>query len=200
MKPSIAVVLSLTLVGSALAQERPAATPPDPAREARLSWFREAKYGLFIHWGLYAIPAGEWKGKPVPGIGEWIMNRAKIPVREYEALAKQWNPVKFDAEAWVRLAQDAGMRYIVITSKHHDGFALFKSGVSDFNVVDATPFKRDIIKELAAACARRGLRFGVGLGEQAAVHLVAMCHLEETRCHFALRDLAHHRLDLFKHD
>ena len=127
MKLSIAVTLALALSGAALAQERPAAAPPDPAREARLSWFREAKYGLFIHWGLYAIPAGEWKGKAVPGIGEWIMNRAKIPVREYETLAAQWNPVKFDAEAWVRLAQDAGMRYVVITSKHHDGFALFDS-------------------------------------------------------------------------
>jgi hypothetical protein len=108
MKPSIAVTLFLALSGGAFAQERPAPPPPDPAREARLSWFREAKYGLFIHWGLYAIPAGEWKGRAVPGIGEWIMNRAKIPVREYEALAGRWNLVKFDAEAWVRLAEDTG--------------------------------------------------------------------------------------------
>ena len=160
MKPSIAVTLSLALSGAASAQERPAAVPPDPAREARLAWFREAKYGLFIHWGLYAIPAGEWNGKPVPGIGEWIMYRARIPVREYEGLAKQWNPVRFDAEAWVRLAQDAGMKYIVITSKHHDGFALFGSKASPWNVVDATPFKRDILKELAAACAKAGLPLG----------------------------------------
>ena len=160
MKPSIAVTLSLALSGSAFAQERPAAPPPDPAREARLSWFREAKYGLFIHWGLYAIPAGEWKGKAVPGIGEWIMNRAKIPVREYEALAAQWNPVKFDAEAWVRLAEDAGMRYIVITSKHHDGFALFDSKASRYDAVDATPFKRDVLKELAEACRKHGIRLG----------------------------------------
>jgi alpha-L-fucosidase len=137
-----------------------AAAQPDPAREARLAWFREAKYGLFIHWGLYAIPAGEWKGTFIPGIGEWIMNRAKVPVKEYEQLAKQFNPVKFNADAWVQMAQDAGMKYIVITSKHHDGFALFKSKVSPYNVVDATPFKRDILKELSEACKKRGMRLG----------------------------------------
>jgi alpha-L-fucosidase len=153
----LSVALLLLAGGPAAAQ--PAAAP-DPAKEARLAWFREAKYGLFIHWGLYAIPAGEWKGKAVPGIGEWIMNRAKIPVLEYEALAKQWNPVKFDAEAWVRLAQDAGMKYIVITSKHHDGFALFGSKASPYNVVDATPFKRDVLKELAGACAKAGMPLG----------------------------------------
>jgi alpha-L-fucosidase len=151
---------ALLLLASPLAGAQPAPPEPDSAKEARLAWFREAKYGLFIHWGLYAIPAGEWKGKPVPGIGEWIMNRAKIPVREYEALARQWNPAKFDAEAWVRLAQDAGMRYIVITSKHHDGFALYGSKASPYNVVDATPFKRDILKELAGACAKAGMPLG----------------------------------------
>jgi alpha-L-fucosidase len=134
--------------------------PNDPARKARLAWFRDAKFGLFIHWGLYAIPAGEWKGKRIPGIGEWIMNRAKIPVAEYELLARQWNPVKFGADDWVQMAQDAGMKYIVITSKHHDGFALFDSKVSTWDVVDATPFKRDILKELAAACQRRGMPLG----------------------------------------
>ncbi|MBI4476076.1 MAG: alpha-L-fucosidase [Acidobacteria bacterium] len=136
------------------------APAPDPDREKRLAWFREAKYGLFIHWGLYAIPAGEWKGKRSLGIGEWIMNRLRIPVAEYEQLTKQFNPVKFNADEWVRLAMDAGMKYIVITSKHHDGFALFHSKVSQYNVVDATPFKRDILKELADACARHGMRLG----------------------------------------
>src|SRR5262245_15056821 len=133
---------------------------PDPKHEERIAWFREAKFGLFIHWGLYAIPAGEWKGKPVPGIGEWIMNRAQIPVKEYERLAGRFNPVKFNAEEWVKLAEDAGMKYIVITSKHHDGFAMYHSKVSKYNIVDATPFKRDAIKELADACARRKMRFG----------------------------------------
>ena len=156
---ALVAVAWLTVMGlPSHAQQAPA--PPDPQKEARLEWFRDAKYGLFIHWGLYAIPAGEWKGARVPGIGEWIMNRAKIPVREYEALASQFNPVKFDADAWVQLAQDAGMKYIVITSKHHDGFALFGSKVSRYNAVDATPFKRDILKELAAACAKRNMRLG----------------------------------------
>jgi len=138
------------------------ASPPtaNSAKEARLAWFREAKYGLFIHWGLYAIPAGEWKGRTIPGLGEWIMNRAPIPVRDYEQLASRFNPVKFKPDEWVQFAQDAGMKYIVITSKHHDGFALFHSKVSPYNVVDATPFKRDILKELSEACARRGMRLG----------------------------------------
>jgi alpha-L-fucosidase len=131
-----------------------------PDHAARLAWFREAKFGLFIHWGLYAIPAGEWKGEKVAGIGEWIMNRAKIPVKEYEQLAARFNPVKFDADEWVRLAVDAGMKYIVITSKHHDGFAMYGSKASSYNVVDATPFKRDPLKELAAACRKRNIRLG----------------------------------------
>ena len=116
---------------------------------------------MFIHWGLYSIPAGYWKGERSPGIGEWIMNRMKIPVADYEQLAGRFNPVKFDADAWAQMAVDAGMKYVVITSKHHDGFALFKSAASLYNMVDATPFKRDAIKELSAACAKRGLRFGV---------------------------------------
>jgi alpha-L-fucosidase len=131
-----------------------------PERAARMRWFREAKFGLFIHWGLYAIPAGEWKGQSIPGIGEWIMNRAKIPVKEYEQLATQFNPTKFNAEAWVQMAVDAGMKYIVITSKHHDGFAMYGSKASPYNIVDATPFKRDPLKELAAACARHKIRLG----------------------------------------
>src|SRR5499427_7751442 len=90
--------------------------PPDPAKEKRLEWFREAKYGLFIHWGLYAIPAGEWKGQRSLGLGEWIMFRSRIPVREYETLASRFNPVRYDADQWVKLAKDAGMKYIVITS------------------------------------------------------------------------------------
>ena len=157
-----AAVLIAVLAVLALELTAPAQTPrpPDPAREKRLEWFREAKFGLFIHWGLYALPAGEWKGTRSLGLGEWIMNRSKIPVADYEGLAKQFNPVKYDADAWVRLAQDAGMKYIVITSKHHDGFAMFKSKVSPYNVVDATPFKRDVLRELADACTRRGMRLG----------------------------------------
>ena len=132
----------------------------NPAQDAKMKWFRDAKFGLFIHWGLYAIPAGEWKGQKIAGIGEWIMNRAKIPVKEYEQLAAQFNPVKFKADDIVKLAEDAGMKYIVNTSKHHDGFAMYHSKVSKYNIVDATPFKRDILKELADACAKRGMRLG----------------------------------------
>jgi alpha-L-fucosidase len=156
-----ALVCLCLIVGAGL---RPladqAASPSDPAKAARLKWFHEAKYGLFIHWGLYSIPAGEWKTKRIPGIGEWIMNRAQIPVREYERLAAGFNPIKFNADEWVQLAVDAGMKYIVITSKHHDGFAMYDSKVSAYDIVDATPFKRDILKELADACAKRGIRLG----------------------------------------
>jgi len=130
----------------------------DPLKEKRLAWFREARFGMMIHWGLYAVPAGEWKGQPVAGLGEWIMNRAKIPVTEYEQLTKQFNPIKFNAEEIVRVAKNAGMKYIVITSKHHDGFAMYGSKASKYNIVDATPFKRDPLKELAAAAAKAGLK------------------------------------------
>ncbi|PYQ24341.1 MAG: alpha-L-fucosidase [Acidobacteria bacterium] len=153
------VTLGLSIAAGGGAPPAPGADSPE-ARQARLAWFKDAKFGLFIHWGLYAIPAGEWKGRPVPGLGEWIMNRGRIPVAEYEALASQWNPVRFDPEEWVRLAEDAGMKYMVITSKHHDGFALFGSKVSRWDVVDATPFKRDILKELSAACQRHRMPLG----------------------------------------
>lgn len=113
---------------------------------------------MFIHWGLYAIPAGEWKGERIPGIGEWIMLRAKVPVREYEPLAKQFDPVKFNAAEWVGLARRAGQKYLTITAKHHDGFALFDSKVSDYDIVDATPFGRDPLKELAAECAKHDVK------------------------------------------
>jgi len=129
-------------------------------RDARMAWWREAHYGLFICWGLSSIPAGTWEGKQYPADGEWIMEKAKIPVAQYKALAKQFNPTKFDADAWVALAKKAGMKYIVITAKHHDGFAMFKSEADPFNIVDATPFKRDPLKELAAACEKQGIKLG----------------------------------------
>ena len=133
---------------------------PGARQDPRLNWWRDAKFGMFIHWGLYAIPAGEWKGQAIPGIGEWIMYRARIPVAEYEQLAKQFNPVKFNAAEWVSLAKRAGQKYLVITSKHHDGFCLFKSAVTRYNIVDATPFGRDPLKELAAECQKQGIRLG----------------------------------------
>ena len=164
MRSRLIALIALTGIAITVVAQAPQPPSPqakaDPAKEARLAWFRDAKYGLFIHWGLYSIPAGEWKGKRSLGLGEWIMFRTPVPVKEYEPLTKQFNPVKFNADEWVRLAKDAGMKYIVITSKHHDGFAMFHSKASPYNIVDATPFKRDILKELADACARQGMRLG----------------------------------------
>ena len=141
------ILLTALLLAPVIA---PASPETAAQHDARMAWWHEAKFGMFIHWGLYAIPAR----------GEWVMNREKIPVAEYEKLAKQFNPVKFNADEWVRIAKDAGMKYIVITSKHHDGFAMFGSKVSPYNIVDATPFKRDPMKELAAACAKEGVKLG----------------------------------------
>jgi hypothetical protein len=115
----------------------------------RTAWFRDAKFGLFVHWGLYAQAAGVWQGKRYHGIGEWLMHRARITTDEYEALAARFDPVRFDAREWVALARAAGMKYLVITSKHHDGFAMFGSRASGYNIVDATPFGRDPLAELA---------------------------------------------------
>ncbi len=120
--------------------------------ESSLQWFKKAELGLFVHWGLYSTLAGEWKGHTVPWLGEWIMNTAQIPVKEYEKLAQDFNPVKFNAREWVKRAEDAGMKYLVFTAKHHEGFAMYHSKANKFNIVDATPFKRDPIQELAKAC------------------------------------------------
>jgi alpha-L-fucosidase len=123
-----------------------------------LAWWREARFGMFIHWGLYAVPAGVWKGEEVYGTAEWIMYCARIPVQEYEQLAKRFNPVRFDAREWVALAKEAGMKYIVITSKHHDGFAMYDSEASDFNIKKSTPYNKDPMKDLAKACALKGIK------------------------------------------
>ncbi len=131
------------------------------AKDERMEWWREARFGMFIHWGVYAVPAGTHNGQRINRIGEWIMNRGKIPVAEYRAYARQFNPVKYDADAWVRMAKDAGMKYIVITSKHHDGFALFDSKVTTWDMVDATPYGKDLIKPLAEACRKHGIKLGL---------------------------------------
>ncbi|MCP4607403.1 MAG: alpha-L-fucosidase [Planctomycetes bacterium] len=128
------------------------------SKDERMEWWRDARFGMFVHWGLYAVPAGQWEGKKIPGIGEWIMERADIPVSEYEPLAQQFNPVKFNADEFVGIAKNAGMKYIVITSKHHDGFCLWDSEVTDYDIIDATPFKRDILKELSKACKKQGIK------------------------------------------
>jgi len=150
----------------------PDTNPPSPellmwqkefgaTHDQRMQWWRAARFGMFIHWGVYSVPAGVWNGTNVTTSGaEWIMNRGRIPVADYQKFAEQFNPTNFNAEQWVKLAKQAGMKYIVITAKHHDGFAMFHSQASAFNIYDATPFKRDPLAELAAACKKEGIRLG----------------------------------------
>ena len=130
-------------------------------RDQRMQWWRDARFGMFIHWGIYSVPAGEYNGQRDEGIGEWIRAHLNIPGDEYEKFAKDFNPVKFNAEEWVKLAKNAGMKYIVITSKHHDGFALWDSKVSDFDVVDSTPYGKDLLAPLSRECKKQGLKFCV---------------------------------------
>jgi alpha-L-fucosidase len=160
MKPMNSKLLPVILAATALGANFCSATETKAQHVSRMAWWREAKFGMFIHWGVYSVPAGYYNGKPVPGIGEWIMNRGKIPMAEYQAYAKEFNPTNFNAEEWVKIAKNAGQKYIVITSKHHDGFAMFDSKASDWNIVKATPFGRDPLKELAAACKKNGIKLG----------------------------------------
>ena len=124
-------------------------------------WFKEAGYGMMVHWGLYSLLAGEYRGRITNGYSEWIQSRFQIPNAEYGRLAQAFNPVFFDAEEWIRLAKDCGMKYFVVTSKHHDGFAMFRSKADRYNVADATPFGRDVVAELGEACYKHGLRLGL---------------------------------------
>jgi len=133
---------------------RPADAAPDT------QWFGDAKFGIFIHWGLYSELGNEWKGKSYYGSGEWIMNRAKIPAAEYAQTAAEFNPTNFNAADWARFVKESGARYLVITAKHHEGFAMFDSKASPFNIVDATPYHQDPMTALAAACRSDGLKFG----------------------------------------
>jgi alpha-L-fucosidase len=128
--------------------------------EQRIQWWRDAKFGMFIHWGVYSLPGGEWKGKKVSGYAEHLMRKEKIPRAEYLQLAHQFNPVQFNAEEWVKNAKNAGMNYLIITAKHHDGFAMYDSKVSDFNIIQQTPWKHDPMADLSAACRKYGLKFG----------------------------------------
>lgn len=157
-----ACLVSALAAGSARALEGdPYANETPEQRDARMGWWRQAKFGMFIHWGVYAVPAGTYDGKQIGGIGEWIMLRGKIPVAAYQGYAKEFNPVKYDPNAWAELAKEAGMRYMVITSKHHDGFTLFPSEASKWNIADATPYKKDLIAPLAEAARSRGIKFGL---------------------------------------
>jgi hypothetical protein len=166
-----ACLLGIAYCGGVRAQEpsrepsrapsREALTPTAAERDARLGWWREARFGMFVHWGVYSGLSGTWNGKAYHGYAEHIQRMAKIPIPVYrQEVAGKFNPQQFDAEAWISLAKQAGMGYFVITAKHHDGFAMFDSAVSDYNIVKATPFARDPMQELKAACKRQGLRFG----------------------------------------
>jgi alpha-L-fucosidase len=164
-----AAVLSMG-VGHLLAADAPTtkptkAPPPDAPetkehKDARMHWWRDAKFGMFIHWGTYSVPAGTYDGKQIKGIGEWIMHNAKIPLDVYQKYPAQFTCSKFDAEQWMQMAEDAGVKYVVITSKHHEGFAMFKTAVDKYNIVDATPFHRDPLAELAVAAKKHGIKLG----------------------------------------
>jgi alpha-L-fucosidase len=158
--PALTLAVALASSVSAWARPAPAARPYSPAPEnlAARRWFQDAKFGLFVHWGVYAVPGGEHKGKAVDGGAEWIMEKGMIPIPEYEPYAAAFNPTEFDAREWVRLAKQAGMKYITITSKHHDGFAMWDSKASDWDIVDRTPYKKDILKLLADECRKQGLK------------------------------------------
>ena len=153
IRASWAIMAALTLIGRAA--EAPSAETREQ-RDARMQWFRDARFGLFIHWGVYSVPAGEWGEEKK--YGEWFLEETHMPVSQYEKFAAQFNPVKFDAKAWVRMAKDGGVKYIVITSKHHDGFGMYRSDLTDW-CMKATPFPRDPLKELAAACKKAGIKF-----------------------------------------
>lgn len=124
-------------------------------------WFRQAQFGMMVHWGLYSLPAGEWNGQRMPFIGEWAQSYFRIKNQEYGQLANIFHPILFKAEEWVKLALEAGMQYLVVTSKHHDGFAMYHSKVDRFNVYDASPLRRDVIGELGEACYKHGLKLGL---------------------------------------
>ena len=154
MKKLLLLLLTLTLsLQGSLAQTT--------EQDRKMKWWREARFGMFIHWGPYSILGGVYNDY-LQRLGgtEWIMNRCKIPVKEYRAITRTFNPVKYDAEAWVKMAKDAGMKYLVITTKHHDGFAMFKSNASRYNIVDFTPYGKDILDALAKACRKHDMKLG----------------------------------------
>lgn len=163
MKINILMLLAAFLAALAEPAQADVLTPTaftetQAQHDARMAWWREARFGMFIHWGVYSVPAGEWQGKT--NYGEWILEHTRMPVSQYEQFAKQFDPVKFDATAWVKTAKDAGMKYIVITSKHHDGFCMWPSALTDWSI-KSTPFHRDPLRELSDACRKAGIKFCV---------------------------------------
>ena len=167
--PGVAILaLSAFIVCSALTNAGSPAKHPAPKKTIRkraevlskMEWWSKARFGMFIHWGVYSVPAGVYNGIEDKSLGEWIMQHQKIPVDVYQAYAKSFNPTEYDPEKWVLMAQAAGMKYIVITTKHHDGFAMFDSKASDWNIVKRTPYGKDVIKMLADACRKHGMKLG----------------------------------------
>ena len=159
MKTKVFFILFLFSMLSVPAQSQKNVKPV--SHDQKMEWWREARFGMFIHWGPYAVLGGEYNGHLQLKSGvEWIMNRCKIPVGVYQSYAAQFNPVNYDPDAWVELAKEAGMKYIVITAKHHDGFAMFKSNASPFNIVDFTPYKKDVLDALAQACRKQNMKLG----------------------------------------
>jgi alpha-L-fucosidase len=154
----VTVMPLLWMHDHAAASPRDYLTESQAERDARMAWWRQARFGMFIHWGLYAVPAGEYRGQRVKGIGEWIQAALNIPTDAYEKLAPQFNPLQYDPDEWVRLAKSAGMKYLVITSKHHDGFGLWDSEVTTWDVADAAPYGKDLLMPLAEACKKYGVK------------------------------------------
>lgn len=157
-KSMLLACLAVLTIGAGFSQEKKARKLSD---DERMAWWRDAKFGMFIHWGAYSIIGGE-RGEQIAGGGaEWAMDKLDYTIEEYEKFPRMFNPQLFNADDWVKMAKDAGMKYIVITSKHHDGFCLWDSKVTDYDIMDTAPFKRDIIRELAEASRKQGIRFGV---------------------------------------
>ena len=154
------LMLHTPVLSFAQDQEHAKVVESESDRNARMAWWKEARFGMFVHWGIYSVVGGKYKGQDLPNSAEWMMCRGKIPISEYQEYAAQFNPIKFDSDEFVGRAKRAGMKYIVITAKHHDGFAMFDSAAGDYNVVDKTPFARDIMKELADSCQKQGIKFG----------------------------------------
>ncbi len=163
MKKINRMLLGITaglLAGQCISRAAAVLPESDAAYQERMQWFTDAKFGLFIHYGLYSILGGEWKGEPVERYAEWIQRWGKITPEEYMPLARQFHPDAFDAEAYVLRAKDAGMKYLVITTKHHEGFCLWDSAFTEYDLGEGTDFDRDILGELAAACRKYGIKFG----------------------------------------
>lgn len=161
LRLALAVFIPAAALASSTVLAQPQAQAPNETAEKkaeRLQWWTDARFGMFIHWGLFTVPGGEWKGKNI--YAEWIMDEAYIPRAEYEQIAKQFNPVKYDPDEWARIAKDAGMKYIVFTSKHHEGFAMWDTKATDYSIAKRTPYGKGVLKELAEATRRQGLHFG----------------------------------------